>query len=51
MVIMDNNTLKPISGEKYRHQNGIKAIKDGIKVSVEYAGEKNLKKPDLNIYF
>ena len=46
MVIMDNNTLKPISGEKYRHQNGIKAIKDGIKVSVEYTGEKSLKKPD-----
>ncbi len=46
MVIMDNNTLKPISGEKYRHQNGIKAIKDGIKVSVEFSNEKSLKKPD-----
>ena len=45
MVIMDNNTLKPISGEKYRHQNGIKAIKDGIKISVEYSDEKSLKKP------
>ena len=46
MDIMDNNTLKPISGEKYRHQNGIKAIKDGIKVSVEFSNEKSLKKPD-----
>tara|TARA_B100000676_G_scaffold280264_1_gene304368 strand:- start:1673 stop:2665 length:993 start_codon:yes stop_codon:yes gene_type:complete len=46
MVIMDNNTIqKPASGEKYIHQNGTKAIKDGIKVSVEYPNQEPLKKP------
>ena len=46
MVIMDNNTIqKPASGGKYIHQNGTKAIKDGIKVSVEYPNQERLKKP------
>ena len=46
MVIMDNNTIqKPASGDKYIHQNGTKAIKDGIKVSVEYPNQERLKKP------
>ena len=34
---MDNNTTQnTASGEKYLSRNGIKAIKDGIKVSVEH---------------
>ena len=46
MVIMDNNTIqKPASGDKYIHRNGTKAIKDGIKVSVEYPNQERLKKP------
>ena len=46
MVIMDNNTIqKPASGEKYIHQNGTKAIKDGVKGSVEYPNQEPLKKP------
>ncbi|MDP6146267.1 MAG: lipoyl synthase [Gammaproteobacteria bacterium] len=46
---MDNNTTlrpAPASGEKYVHRNGIKAIKDGIKVSVEYPHQESPKKPN-----
>ena len=41
---MDNSTtIKPTSGEKYHHRNG---IKDGIKISVEYTDTNTLKKPN-----
>lgn len=44
---MDNSTtIKPTSGEKYHHRNGINAIKDGIKISVEYTDTNTLKKPN-----
>ena len=47
MVIMDNNTIqKPASGKKYIHPNGTRAIKDGIKVSVETSDQVSLKKPN-----
>ena len=47
MSIMDNNTTqKTASGEKYLSRNGIKAIKDGIKVSVEYPDQTNPDKPN-----
>ena len=47
MSIMDNNTTqKTASGEKYLSRNGIKAIKDGIKVSVEYPDQTNPNKPN-----
>ena len=47
MVSMNNNTtLRVASGEKYQRPNGIKAIKDGIKVSVEYSDNRSLKKPN-----
>ena len=44
---MDNNTSQnTASGEKYLSRNGIKAIKDGIKVSVEYPDQTNPNKPN-----
>ena len=47
MSIMDNNTTQnTASGEKYLSRNGIKAIKDGIKVSVEYSDQTNPNKPN-----
>ena len=48
MVIMDNNTTQnTASGEKYIHQNGTKAIKDGIKVSVEYPNQEQSKETQV----
>ena len=43
---MNNNTTDRVaSGQKYQHPNGTMAIKDGIKVSVEYSDDTSLKKP------
>ncbi len=48
MVIMDNNTIqKPASGDKYIHENGTKAVKDGIKATFKYPNQERLKKQQV----